>query len=109
MRKIDDPVFVVDADGELISATGVGSKQNVAIRSDNPELVKAAKQAADLNVKVDFIWGARPLIAGWDSEEGILAALLAAKSGRSFVVEAPESVLKVINELSGPQQEGIIY
>jgi hypothetical protein len=109
MRKINDPVFVVDADGVLITAAGIGDSTKVSIRSDNPEYVKEAKEAADIKKEVPFIWGVRPLKAGWDTEEGILAALLSVQQGRSYVLEAPEEILAILEELQGPHDIGIIY
>ena len=109
MRKINDPVFVVDADGVLITAAGVGDSATVSIRSDNPEYVKEAKAAADNKKEVPFIWGVRPLKAGWDTEEGVLAALLSVRQGRSYVLEAPEEVLAILDELQGPHDIGVIH
>ena len=109
MKRIDDLVFVVDADGTLITATGVGSPDTVAFSSSDPTLVASAKRAATTGEEVEFIIHAKPLVAGWDSPMGILAALLASAPGRSYIKEAPEEVLEAIHELSGPKEPGVIY
>jgi hypothetical protein len=101
MKKLDDPTFVVDADGVLITAVGIGSKHTVSIRSDNPEFVRKVKLAADTHAKVNFIYGADPLTAGWKTNDEVLAALLAAAPGRSYVKEAPEDALFNLHNTRG--------
>jgi len=93
------PTFVIDSDGELISAVGLGSGE--VVFSGAPWRIALARQAANAETPVHFIWDAEPLIAGWETEEGILAALLAVAPGRSYIKEAPESIIELIHGLAG--------
>ena len=104
-----DPVFVVDADGTLITAVGIGSRDSVSFSSDNTTFVQAATFAADAELEVEIIHGVPSYRAGWDTEEGILAALMSVARGRTYIKEVPESLLRKIHNLAGPQEEGTIY
>ena len=100
MKIEEDPVFVVDADGMLIIAVGYGSKKEVVIRADDKTMIAQAEQAATRKEKVNFIYGASPLVAGWDTKLGILAALLAVRPGRSIIKEAPPELIDILQKLS---------
>ena len=109
MRKIDDPVSVVDADGVLISAAGAGGKDHVIVQSENQELVERVNLAAEIGQEVEIIHGAKAFTAGWETPTQVLAALMCAVPGRSIILEAPEEALKALRKAAGPQDEGIIY
>lgn len=107
MRKIEDPLIVVDVDGELVFATGYGSPDETLIQSDNPSLVAAVKAAADAKTVVEFIPHAPKLVSGWESPMGVLAAMLSIKPGRAYVKEAPKEVLEELHSMFNPS--GNIY
>lgn len=109
MRKIEDPVSVVDADGVLISAAGAGGREHVVIQSDNPELVERVQAAAEARKKIAIIHGAKEFTAGWDTPTEVLTALMCAVPGRSIILEAPEEALEALRKAAGPQDQGIIY
>ncbi len=96
MKKINDPTFVVDADGVLVTAVGIGSKDKVLIRSDDAALVERVIEAADTQTEVTIVNNAAKFTAGWDTEIGILAALVASAPGRTYIKEAPEVALQQI-------------
>lgn len=104
-----EPVFVVDADGVLITAVGVGNKDSVTFSSSNVQFAKDAAFAADVELNVEIIHGAQGYQAGWDTEEGILAALMSVAPGRTYIKVIPDSLLLKIHKLAGPQDEGIVY
>jgi len=104
-----DPVFIVDADGTLITAVGIGSRGSVTVSSDNAVFVQGVIFAADAESEVEIIHGAPSYRAGWDTEEGILAALMSVAMGRTYIKKVPESLLRKIHQLAGPQEEGTIY
>jgi len=99
MKQIDDPVFVVDSAGELISSAGVGSKTSVLFRSQSHDLVRRTQRAAELNLEVDFHPSIKPLKAGYATEMEVLAALLSVHPGRTTILEAPQKVLDELNHL----------
>lgn len=107
MRKIEDPVIVVDVDGELVFATGYGSSDETLIQSDNSSLVTLAKAAADAKTVVEFIPHAPKLVSGWESPMHVLAALLSVRPGRAYVKEAPQEVLEKLHSMFNPS--GNIY
>lgn len=107
MRKIEDSVIVVDADGELVIATGYGSPEETLIQSNDASLVAAAKAAADSKTLVEFMPHAPKLTSGWDSPLEVLAALLSVKPGRVYVKKVPETVLKQLHAMFDPS--GNIY
>jgi len=109
MRKIDDATYVVDADGVLVTAAGVGSEETVVIRSDDSALIDRVRDAANANEPVTIVYQAKPFIAGWDTEIGVLAALMAAAPGRTYIKEAPETAMKEIWALTGDDEPGVIY
>ncbi len=103
-QKTQQPVFIVDSDGELLSAVGVG-KDNVTFHG-SPDKVAKARFAADQEEPIDFIWGVRSFITGWETEEGILASLLAVSPGRTYIKEAPEGIMNLIHSLAGDHNHG---
>lgn len=109
MRKIEDPVSVVDADGVIISAAGAGGKDHVIIQSENAELVERVKAAAEAQKTVEIVHGAKDFTAGWGSSIEVLTALMAAVPGRTIILEAPQDALELIRKAAGPQDQGIIY
>ena len=109
MRKIEDPVSVVDADGVLISAAGAGGKNHVIIQSENQELVERVRRAAETRMSVEIIHGAKAFTAGWETPTEVLAALMAAVPGRSIILEAPQEALEALRKAAGPQDAGIVY
>lgn len=109
MKKIDDAIFIVDADGVLLTAVGYGSPETVNFRSDSPELIARAKEAANTNMPVSIVHLAPDFISGWDTPMGILAALVAAAPGRTYIKTAPEEALQAIWDAAGPQDGTIIY
>lgn len=109
MRKIEDPVSVVDADGVLISAAGAGGKDHVIIQSENVELAERVRNAAEARVSVEIIHGAQDFTAGWETSTEVLAALMAAVPGRTIILEAPQDALEALRKAAGPQDQGIIY
>lgn len=109
MRKIEDPVSVVDADGVLISAAGAGGEAHVIVQSENAELVERVRAAAEARKEVEIVHGAKSFVAGWDTSIEVLAALMAAVPGRTIILEAPQDALELIRKAAGPQDQGIIY
>lgn len=108
MQKINDAVYAVDADGVLITAVGVGSKDKVVIKSENPELVRLATTAADACTPVEVVYNAEPILSGWDTEIAVLAALMSAAPGRTYIREAPQAAMEEVWALAG-NDEGVIY
>lgn len=109
MRKIEDPVSVVDADGVIISAAGAGGRDSVVVQSENQELVERVRLAAEARVSVEIIHGAQDFTAGWETSTEVLAALMAAVPGRTIILEAPQDALEALRIAAGPQDQGIIY
>lgn len=108
MKRIEDPAIVVDADGTLITATGVGDKNSVVFRSENAELVSRAKHAADSGKPTEILYKAKPVNAGWDSLMSILAALMATVPGRCYIISAPDEVLQGIQDLNDAPSGAIV-
>jgi hypothetical protein len=109
MKKIDDAVFIVDADGVLLTAVGYGSPEEVTFRSDDPQLITRAKEAADSQAPINIVYLAPDFIAGWDTPIGLLAALVAAAPGRTYIKTAPEEAMQAIWDAAGPQDGNIVY
>lgn len=80
---------VVDADGEIITAAFE------LVSSDNPELVRLVKAAAEIRADVQFIAPYGQTVEAELNREnplGIAAALFAARPGRTKLLEAPAEV-----------------
>ena len=93
----DNPVFIVKSEQDVLTVVGLGRS---AAFYGNDEKVKVAKVAADSGTVVRFLPGVRKFVAGWDTEEGILAALLATAPGRCFVQSLPETLLEEIHSFT---------
>lgn len=107
MKKINDPTTVVSIDNVLIVAIGMG--ESIAIRSENLEYVQSVKQAVALSTLVTLIPLTKEVEASFDSNVGILAALMSANPGRTIIVEIPEETEKFLEKLRGPYIEGAVY
>lgn len=96
----DEPVFIVKSEQDVLTVVGLG--RSASFYGDE-EKIKLAKTAADAGTIVRFVPGVRKFVAGWDTEEGILAALLATAPGRCFVQSLPETLLEEIHLLTEPR------
>lgn len=96
-------LIVVDSDGELIVSA------NGQISSDNRELVKRVKQAAEIRRRVQLVapFGNK-VTASLEPDNllGLTAALFAANPGRTTLIEAPEEVTEWIAKESEAQAGG---
>lgn len=101
----NEPVFIVKSEEDVLTVVGTG--RSAAFYGDE-EKIKVAKAAADAGVVVRLIPGVRKFTAGWDTEEGILAALLATAPGRCFVQSLPAALLEEIYSLAEPRA-GEVY
>lgn len=110
LKKISNsrPVFVADADGVLITAVGVGSEFSVLITCEDPVLVQRVKNAASFRQTVDYVWGVE-ITAGWNTPEGIIAALLLATPGRTRILQAPPEALNRLDKHVGSVDPDAIY
>lgn len=102
------PVFVVEADGVLVTAVGVGNAQTVMITCVNHDIITRVERAAGLRSTIDYVWGV-PITAGWDTAEGVVAALLHAAPGRTRLLRAPEETIAALNLLVGPVDPNVVY
>lgn len=103
MKKIVQ-LIVVDADGEIITAT------NGLVSSDNRELVRLVKQGAELGTPVQMIapFGEHVRANLEDPQDalGITAALFSARPGRTRLLEAPGEVWEWFNDADSHDGEG---
>lgn len=93
----DSPRFVVDSEGELLSARVTNGE---VIFTGESERIARARQAAEQKLQVQFLPGVAPLQATLSSDEGILAALLASAPGRCRVVAVPQKLLERLHQLA---------
>jgi hypothetical protein len=100
MKKIDDPVIVVDVDGDLIVSVGVGSIENVKITCENKQHSKLINDALFLRMETEIIWGTKPIKAGYETELSLLAALFSVLPGRTYVKECSEELKRQLDEIA---------
>lgn len=103
MKKIIQ-LIVVDADGEIITAT------NGLVSSDNRELVRLVKREAELGTPVQMVapFGEHVRANLEDPKDalGITAALFSARPGRTRLLEAPGEVWEWFNDEGSHDGEG---
>ncbi len=97
MKRIDDVVIVVDADGDLITAVGVGDE--TTFHSLNAIKLQKVKKAAAEQQSVTFRYDLPPLTAGTSNYMEIFAALVAGAPRRTFLKEAPDELVLFLTEM----------
>lgn len=95
--KMENTVIVVDSDGVLITAVGMGG--TLTVHSHDAKKVAAVKQALRSHKKFSLVFGAADVPAADDTFLGIFAALTAGAPNRTFLREAPEELLNQISSL----------
>lgn len=102
------PVFIAEADGVHITVVGYGSEATSLITCENPVFEKRVRMAATFGYPVEYVWGVS-IYAGWETPEGIIAALLAAAPGRTRILRAPAEALAVLDRRVPPTDPNVIY
>lgn len=97
MKRIDDVVIVVDADGDLITAVGMGDE--TTFHSLNTVKLQKVKEAVAEQKLVMFRYDLPPLTAGTSNYVEIFAALVAGAPRRTFLKEAPNELMLFLKEM----------
>lgn len=95
MRKVEEQVIVVDADGVLVAAVGEG--ESVSFHCKDTYKLAAVKNAVKQKSMVALRFRGPLVEANTDSMLGIYAALQCAAPGRTILKEAPEELVNILS------------
>lgn len=106
---VKDPTIIVTVNNEVI--VFVGTPESYVLQSDNKEYVKTVKHHMEHVEHVPLIQGMPYELfpTGKNSFLEVTAAMVSVNPGQALIVEAPEEVLKALNDVRGTPEPGAIY
>lgn len=101
------PVFIAEVDGVHITVVGYGAENTTLITCENPVLEQRVRAAAAMGASIDYAAGV-PIVSGWTTPEGIIAALLSASPGKTRILRAPAETLAALDKMVVPVDSPVI-